>query len=396
VLGLFMDARPQAFLKKKKMNKLFGLFLHTLSKASVSHAEDRPSDVEALGEEAEMGSGGAKWGVEYYSLRGLEKTLTLDPAMAADRLAGGLWATCERLLSAEHAWVRTASARLLGLHFASWHSGSEKQSLAALSEAKPDSAYLAEPGRLFKLAKKHTWMLTAPPHLLPPALLLQLLKNLLFLSLSLHANPRLAVVAMKNEDEEEEDVKIKVETEPDEDIEGEEKMEEGGAEQEENGNPALHRLFRKIAYIARKPGNDERRGMALRWFAGMASRMGQEMKPYLVPTIGALFRITSSNDKAEEAIRNTASEVMELVTQSVGHSAYYSAYSQVRSHVTQTRLMRKRQRAVLAVVDPAAAARKKQRKHKSDAERYKRKAATHTVHKQSISIRSKRLRSEDD
>jgi len=63
---------------------------------------------------------------------------------------------------------------------------------------------------------------------------------------------------MKNEDEEEEDVKIKVETEPDEDIEGEEKMEEGGAEQEENGNPALHRLFRKIAYIARKPGNDER------------------------------------------------------------------------------------------------------------------------------------------
>jgi len=64
----------------------------------------------------------------------------------------------------------------------------------------PDSAYLAEPGRLFKLAKKHTWMLTAPPHLLPPALLLQLLKNLLFLSLSLHANPRLAVVAVCNHD----------------------------------------------------------------------------------------------------------------------------------------------------------------------------------------------------
>jgi len=44
VLGLFMDARPQAFLKKKKTNKLFGLFLHTLLKASVSHAEDCPSD----------------------------------------------------------------------------------------------------------------------------------------------------------------------------------------------------------------------------------------------------------------------------------------------------------------------------------------------------------------
>jgi hypothetical protein len=24
------------------------------------------------------------------------------------------------------------------------------------------------------------------------------------------------------------------------------------------GNPALHWLFRKIAYVARKPGNDER------------------------------------------------------------------------------------------------------------------------------------------
>lgn len=54
--------------------------------------------------------------------------------------------------------------------------------------------------------------------------------------------------------------------------------------------------------------------MALRWFAGMASRMGQEMKPYLVPTIGALFRITSSNDKAEEAIRNTASEVTTVLS----------------------------------------------------------------------------------
>lgn len=31
-----------------------------------------------------------------------------------------------------------------------------------------------------------------------------------------------------------------------------------------DGNPALHWLFRKIAYIARKPGNDERVSTALK------------------------------------------------------------------------------------------------------------------------------------
>jgi fatty acid/phospholipid biosynthesis enzyme len=49
--------------------------------------------------------------------------------------------------------------------------------------------------------------------------------------------------------------------------------------------------------------------MALRWFAGMASRMGQDMRPYLIPTIGALYRIGSSKQKAEDAVRDTALEV---------------------------------------------------------------------------------------
>lgn len=49
--------------------------------------------------------------------------------------------------------------------------------------------------------------------------------------------------------------------------------------------------------------------MALRWFAGMAARMEQDMRPYLVPTIGALYRISDSKEKAEEAIKNTATEV---------------------------------------------------------------------------------------
>jgi hypothetical protein len=64
----------------------------------------------------------------------------------------------------------------------------------ALTWRSSDSAYLAKPGCLFQLARRQTWMLTAPSHLLPPALLTQLLKNLLFLSLALHANPGLVVM----------------------------------------------------------------------------------------------------------------------------------------------------------------------------------------------------------
>ena len=86
----------------------------------------------------------------------------------------------------------------------------------------------------------------------------------------------------------------------------------------------------------------------------------------------------------------------ELVTRVVGNSAYYDAYSQVRSHVAQTRLSRKRQLAVQAVVNPEAMARKKQRKHKKDAERRKRKAEPFTRHKESTSIRSKKFRLDND
>lgn len=86
----------------------------------------------------------------------------------------------------------------------------------------------------------------------------------------------------------------------------------------------------------------------------------------------------------------------ELVTRVVGNSAYYDAYSQVRSHVAQTRLSRKRQLAVQAVVNPEAMARKKQRKHKKDAERRKRKAEPFTRHKESTSIRSKKFRLDTD
>lgn len=74
----------------------------------------------------------------------------------------------------------------------------------------------------------------------------------------------------------------------------------------------------------------------------------------------------------------------------VGYTAYYEAYSQVREHVAKTRLERKRKRAVQAVVDPEAAARKKQKKHRKDAERKKRKAEPFMNNKQHTSIRSKK------
>jgi hypothetical protein len=47
--------------------------------------------------------------------------------------ADGLWEACEALLVADHAWVRTVSARLLGLHFATWQQN--EAGLGALSQA---------------------------------------------------------------------------------------------------------------------------------------------------------------------------------------------------------------------------------------------------------------------
>jgi hypothetical protein len=250
------------------MQKLVALLLAPLLRAAatMSNPDDAVSSMFSANgdddtttpgpfdEEGDMASSSAKWGVEYYSLRVLEKAFSLDSAMAAGvrspsitipathtrvlyadgtrcavwdvQPADGMWEACESLLVADHAWVRTVSARLLGLHFAAWQQN--EAGLAALSQVGPgtshwqphdtpasharsrhltylvpcecvdaEATFLAEPGRLFKLARKQAWMLTAPSHLLPPALLTQLLKNLLFLSLALHANPGLIVMPVR-------------------------------------------------------------------------------------------------------------------------------------------------------------------------------------------------------
>lgn len=57
-------------------------------------------------------------------------------------------------------------------------------------------------------------------------------------------------VASKTNEDEEEQEDSEAEVNPSKDKRTKQKA--------PDGNPALHWLFRKIAYIARKPGNDER------------------------------------------------------------------------------------------------------------------------------------------
>jgi ribosomal protein S8E len=63
----------------------------------------------------------------------------------------------------------------------------------------------------------------------------------------------------RHDDEEEAEMEEEEEAE-EEEAEGEEdeQQKRKKKKKELGGNPALHWLFRKIAYIARKPGNDER------------------------------------------------------------------------------------------------------------------------------------------
>lgn len=186
VLGLMLEARPQTFSKKKKMKKLIGLLREPLIRASkaVVSPDDAAiaSDDSSVGEnlfteskvketlaivntfliigdeDGVMSASGAKLGVEYYSLRVIEKALTLDSNLAADGVsiihtilerssrssilqhADGMWKICDALLVADHAWIRTVSARILGLHFATWQQ--QEAGLASLSAVKPGMKYL--------------------------------------------------------------------------------------------------------------------------------------------------------------------------------------------------------------------------------------------------------------
>lgn len=190
---------------------------------------------------------------------------------------------------------------------------------------------LASNDELFNLARVCTKQLSAH---LTDKLAEQIVKNLVFLGMSLYSCPEFKGKAGEGEEED-----------------PEEKTESVSAQiaLPPSNNRGLNWLFRRVSFLSRT-GSEMVRDCMFRWFAAMISRLEPTaLEPYLLVIINPLFRV-ADNDLAKE--------VMELLRDRVGPT-FLVAYDHVREQVGRVRHDRRVQRKQLSVVDPAAAATKR-------------------------------------
>ncbi|KAJ1545624.1 U3 snoRNP protein [Cladochytrium tenue] len=143
-------------------------------------------------------------------------------------------------------------------------------------------------------------------------------------------------------------------------------------------------LYRSISFMARGDVGSLRRPLlrrsAFQWLGAMTSFIPPaRCGPFLVPALAVLYRAsedtTIKGNPIVEQLPQLAKEVMDVLHRHAGSDAYLAAYNIVTSAVRATRDERRLKRKIEAVADPAATARRKQRKAEKRKEVGKRNAA---------------------
>ncbi|KDQ28426.1 hypothetical protein PLEOSDRAFT_1077268 [Pleurotus ostreatus PC15] len=291
------------------------------------------------------------WQVPYHSLLLLEKVLRIFPSHTTD---GGKvpWDTITTLLLFPHAWVRTASCRLLGMLFNVVPAGPPSSYLPTAT----DAINIFSVSGSKKTAEKLCVQLKSEH--LDEALSLQVVKNLFYLGKCFAAMP------LADEVEREED------------------------ESSVRASP-LPWLFSKLSYqiksahIARrnKPSanaNWTQQPLAiLKWFAAMTSHLDADtLERFLVHILTPMYRIQNEDtirDEKLEELKTVASELQDLVQSKVGVTKFSTIYQQIRQGALDVRRDRKATRAIQATIHPDLAAKRRNQRNIVKKESKKRK-----------------------
>lgn len=261
------------------------------------------------------------WQVPYYSLTLVSKILRVLP----DHINGMNWSSVVDHLVFPHAWVRTASCRLLGVLYSA---ASPSSDLLPMTRA----GMMDVSGKLcLQLKSEH----------LDEGLSLQIVKNLFYVGKCL-------------EDEDE-----------------------------------LPWLFSKVSYQARsahiarrnKSGSSSNWSLQplaiLRWFAAMASHMdGGRLEKYLVHILTPLYRIVEDDtihDAQMTELKTLGIELQDLVQEKVGTIKFSGVYSQIRQGAVGIQRERKASRALQNATNPEAAGKRKMQKSQVKKQSRKRK-----------------------
>ncbi|RXM33406.1 Small subunit processome component 20-like [Acipenser ruthenus] len=121
--------------------------------------------------------------------------------------------------------------------------------------------------------------------------------------------------------------------------------------------------------------SEQARTCVLKFLGAIAVDLGKErVGPYLPIIITPLYReLNSTYAEQDPTLKTLSQEIIELLKKLVGLESFSLAFAAVQKQATQKRAIRKRQKAMQAVANPAVAAKKKLKKHKNKIEAKKRK-----------------------
>ncbi|KAJ7127009.1 armadillo-type protein [Mycena epipterygia] len=306
-----------------------------------------------------------EWQLPYHSLIALSKILRVFPSLITD-VEQVKWDSVVTHLLFPHAWVRTASCRLLGTLF------------TAVPPAPPQDLAQSSPvsgSGMRDVATKLCTQLKSEH--LDDALSLQVVKNLFYIGKCFYAVPLSAPEDMETE---------KSTTTGDED-----------AQDGKDLNP-LPWLFSKLSYqirsahIARRnrtfsavrfflypPNWSQQPLAALRWFAAMAAHMDAErLEKFLVHVLTPVYRIAEDDtirDSQMDELKTVCIELQDLVQSKVGTTKFSTAYNQIRQSVLGVQRERKATKVLQVTVNPEAAAKRKLQRNSIKKESRKRKSS---------------------
>ena len=347
----------------------------------------------ALAEDQDLDE--AAWAAVYHALQTLQALVQRD-AQRAQRVLGDDAGECVVvLLTYPHAWCRVAACRVLGAFY------------AAVGVA--GSSPLVAPAALVRAARQLVHQLYSP--LLDDALALQVVRNLVYIG------RRMAEGTSDGDELAEEEAELAAgessddgDEEADEGEEADEAdtfvtenvagdlphgIDEGATHAASTGDAAetqlpsrpLGWLFSRLSRAARletgrgKDGTgaaSQRVSAAIKWFAAMIKHLdAPRLEPYLVHTIVPLHRLSEQGSGAPEELAALATEVLDMLRDKVGTTAFTRAYNQVQQHTATKRRERKTARLLEGIRDPEMAARRRAARNSAKHKSRKRKHAAY-------------------
>ncbi|PIL29525.1 hypothetical protein GSI_08333 [Ganoderma sinense ZZ0214-1] len=343
--GLFVDflkadISPYRAAMLEDMNAL--LRRSALALESVATTADEATDFD------ESGMLSQAWQTPYHALLVFSKTLREQPELATEE---GMvdWPSVVALLLFPHAWVRSASCRLLGTLF----------SIVPVAAPQSDESLFSLAG-MEEIATKLYLQLKSEN--LDEQLGLQIVKNLFYVGKCFSEIQFHPLVPSADD----------IETD---DVSDDEVEVAGDDERDDARRHPLTRLFSRLSYQARSslirrrskaksPANWSQQPMCvLKWFAAMASHLDAEaVEHFLVHILNPVYRVIEDDtirDPQMEELKTLAVELQDLVQTKVGTTKFSNVYNSIRQKVVSVRRERKAARAIQSTIDPAAAAKRR-------------------------------------